>query len=45
MEHLPGGKLKNIISSHHFVYWYNSHPDITSLDINLNVEKAAIIGF
>jgi len=41
---IPGHDKKGVIGSAAFVGWYNSHPDFTDLDIDLNVDSVAVIG-
>lgn len=41
---IPGENLKNVFSSAEFVSWYNSHPDFAELDVNLDCERAVVIG-
>ncbi|XP_063445018.1 NADPH:adrenodoxin oxidoreductase, mitochondrial-like [Mytilus trossulus] len=41
---VPGENLKNVISARSFVGWYNGLPQDIDLQVNLDVEKAVIIG-
>lgn len=41
---IPGENLKNVISARKFVGWYNGLPEENSLNFNLNVDTAVIIG-
>lgn len=41
---IPGENLKNVIPARRFVGWYNGLPDEKSLQLNLDVETAVIIG-
>lgn len=41
---IPGENLKNVISAREFVGWYNGLPENKDLEVDLNVEKVAILG-
>ncbi|MGY8985575.1 MAG: FAD-dependent oxidoreductase [Sphingomonadales bacterium] len=41
---LPGEDKAGVIGSAEFVGWYNSHPDFTNLNPNLNIENVIVIG-
>nr|CAD7203301.1 unnamed protein product [Timema douglasi] len=41
---IPGENLGNVISARRFVGWYNGLPWDRNLDVNLDVEVAAILG-
>ena len=41
---IPGENLKNCFSSADFVSWYNAHPDFADLDIDLDTDRAIVIG-
>ena len=41
---IEGQDLGSVTGSASFVGWYNSHPDFTHLDPNLNVPAVAVIG-
>jgi ferredoxin--NADP+ reductase len=41
---IPGENIKNSFTAAEFVSWYNSHPDFSSLDIDLSCDTAVIIG-
>ncbi|GIX16944.1 MAG: NADP oxidoreductase [Rhodothalassiaceae bacterium] len=41
---VPGADLKGVIGSAAFVGWYNCHPDFCDLDVDLDIEAAAVIG-
>lgn len=41
---VPGEDLPGSISATEFVAWYNGHPDHAGLDVNLNTERAVVIG-
>ena len=41
---IEGEDLKGVIGSASFVGWYNSHPDFTHLDPDLNVPAVVVIG-
>jgi ferredoxin--NADP+ reductase len=41
---IPGEDLQGSLSATEFVAWYNSHPDYVSLDVDLSVESAVVVG-
>jgi ferredoxin--NADP+ reductase len=41
---IPGEDLANSLSAAEFVPWYNSHPDFTKVEVNLDCETAVVIG-
>jgi ferredoxin--NADP+ reductase len=41
---IPGEDLPGSWSATEFVAWYNGHPDFQDLDLDLNVERAVVIG-
>ena len=41
---ISGENLKNCFSSADFVYWYNAHPDFADLDVDLDTDRAIVIG-
>ena len=41
---IAGENLKNVIPARKFVGWYNGLPDENSLELNVDVETAVIIG-
>lgn len=41
---IPGENFENVVSARKFVGWYNGLPEESNLQLNLNVEKAVIIG-
>ncbi len=41
---VPGADMKGVHGSAAFVGWYNGHPDFRSLEPDLNVETAVVIG-
>jgi ferredoxin--NADP+ reductase len=41
---IPGEDLANSLSAAEFVPWYNSHPDFTNVEVDLNCDTAVVIG-
>ena len=41
---IKGANKKNVIGSGAFVGWYNSHPDFTNLDVDVDVASVVVIG-
>jgi ferredoxin/flavodoxin---NADP+ reductase len=41
---IPGENLPNSLSAAEFVPWYNSHPDFTNVEVNLDCDTAVVIG-
>src|ERR671936_403194 len=41
---IPGEDLPGSWSATEFVAWYNGHPDFQELELDLNVERAVVIG-
>ena len=41
---ITGEDLANVLSSADFVPWYNSHPDFTNVEVDLNSDTAVVIG-
>lgn len=41
---IPGEDLVNSLSAADVVPWYNGHPDFTQLKVDLNVERAVVMG-
>jgi ferredoxin--NADP+ reductase len=41
---IPGENLANSLSAAEFVPWYNSHPDFTGVEIDLDCDTAVVIG-
>jgi ferredoxin--NADP+ reductase len=41
---IPGENLRNCFSSADFVSWYNAHPDFANLDVDLDTDRAIVIG-
>jgi ferredoxin--NADP+ reductase len=41
---IEGEDLENVLSSADFVPWYNSHPDFTNIEVDLNTDTAVVIG-
>jgi len=41
---LPGEDKEGVIGAAEFVGWYNSHPDFTDLNLNLNIKNVVVIG-
>jgi ferredoxin--NADP+ reductase len=41
---IPGEDLANSLSAAEFVPWYNSHPDFTNVEVDLDCETAVVIG-
>jgi ferredoxin--NADP+ reductase len=41
---IPGEDLANSLSAAEFVPWYNSHPDFTNVEVDLDCDTAVVIG-
>ena len=41
---IPGENLKNSFSSVEITSWYNSHPEFSELEVDLEIKTAVIIG-
>jgi ferredoxin--NADP+ reductase len=41
---IPGEDLPGSLPATEFVAWYNGHPDFEALDVDLDVERALVIG-
>ena len=41
---IAGENLENVLSSADFVPWYNSHPDFTNVEVDLDTDTAVVIG-
>ncbi len=41
---IPGEDLPNSFAATAFVGWYNGHPDYRDLELDLNVERAIVVG-
>ena len=41
---VPGESLEGSLSATEFVAWYNGHPDYADLDVDLSVERVAVVG-
>ncbi|WP_372790334.1 FAD-dependent oxidoreductase [Paraconexibacter sp.] len=41
---IPGEELKGSVGAADFVGWYNGHPDFRDLDLDLQVERAVVVG-
>jgi ferredoxin--NADP+ reductase len=41
---IPGEDLANSLTAAEFVPWYNSHPDFTNVEVDLDCDTAVVIG-